>query len=101
MTTSDKYGGYLNELVFKKRSPRPTMTGPQEGTIITVTGTGAGTTCMVQISSVQSAGGYACGPAPCPAGAEVGQRALVVFVGSGVGDPWVLAVTTVPAPPGF
>lgn len=96
---TDQTTAVFQEMVFARRGPRTAISGPQEAVIVTVHGTGAGTSCYFTVPAVTKDFKY--GPAPCPAGATAGQRALAVFVGSGVGDPWIVAVTTVPKPAGF
>jgi hypothetical protein len=78
-----KTASVLRELL-DVRSPTPAYDGPQVGTVVTVAG-GAVTFTLDDPS-------IAYGPVPYSAGSPVrGSQCLVVFVGNGTDQPWVLA----------
>jgi hypothetical protein len=97
MPVHDKTTQIFHEIVFKERPARVAIDGPQEAVITAVTGA----VCYFTIPAIGGAFQY--GPAPYPAGSApaAGMRCLAVFVGAGVGDPWVIGVTTAPKPAGF
>lgn len=99
MSATDTTTAGLVRVLTGRRVPAIAVVGPQEAVIVSVTGSGTATTCYFTVPKVSTTFKY--GPAPCPAGANAGQRALVLFVGNGVGDGWIVAVTDSPKPEGF
>lgn len=99
MSTPDRYGADLAQILLARRVPVTSAPGPQEAVIQSVSGSGTATTCYFTVPALSATVKY--GPAPCPAGIAPGQRGLVLFVGAGIGDPWIVAVTDLPKPSGF
>jgi hypothetical protein len=86
VTVNDPTTAVFNEIVFGRRTQRNAVDGPQQGVVSSV----SGSTCYFTIPSVST--DFAYGPAPVLPGLTVaaGDDVLVVFVGDGVKNPWVV-----------
>lgn len=88
---ADPIDAFAGLLGGGKPAPRPSRpVGPQEGTVIEVTGD----TALVELSS--SFAGQRFGPLPfsrTDTPPQVGDRCLVIFVGPGVKNGWLLSWT--------
>lgn len=99
MTSGDKFSADITQVLLARRVARTAIAGPQEAVIVSVTGAGTATSCYFTIPAISVTFKY--GPAPCPPGTTAGGRGLAVFVGNGVGDPWIIATTALTKPAGY
>jgi hypothetical protein len=85
----------LQRIVTKQYPVTVTFDGPQEGVILPSATTTQANVVVPAYS--QTVAFFGC---PLPYGLadppDPGTRCLVLFVGSGVSDPWIVALTTVP-----
>jgi hypothetical protein len=91
----DPLSADFQRMVYRNYPRTVSFDGPQEGTILPGASIGSARVLVPAFSQT-----LALGPAPLPFGLDVapapGTRCLVLFVGVGVGDPWIVAITTVP-----
>ncbi len=97
MAVHDQTTANWQRMVFRTRVPVVTIDGPQEGRILA----GATTTsARVTIPAYSTA--VAFGPCPLPPGLTeapaAGTRCLILFVGAGTGNPWIVGLTNLPPP---
>lgn len=93
----DPTSALVNRAILNQRPVTTRFEGPQEAVIVTATTTSAKIIVPAWSTTMQIPG-----TAPLPPGLTVapakGTRCLVVFAGPGVGDPWVIGLTALPAP---
>lgn len=99
MTVNDLLTFKTQRVMLAQKPKLAAFDGPQEGVIVTADA-GAGTVTV----TVPAVGGTTYGyQASLARGLDpaAGDRCLVLFVGSGVGNPWVVALTDAPKPDGY
>lgn len=94
----DATAALLQSVILRHRPTTVSFDGPQEGVIVSATTTQA-TVMVPAFSSVYALPNPAVLPAWVVSAPPAGTRCLVLFVGSGVDDPWVVAMTAGAASP--
>lgn len=91
MPVTDPTTALVQNILLAQRPKTNTFAGPQEGVIVSASTTQA-TVLVPAWSSTNAIPNAAVLPSWVSEAPAAGTRCLVLFVGSGVDDPWVVAI---------